>query len=457
MTSSPVSQDFLDQLLAVAGQERVILDPEEQRRYLYDRNFTLYSALLADVFAERRADAIVRPATRAMLADIVHLAVRARVPLTARGAGLTTWGQSLPLAGGVLLDIRDLDRVLEVTPEAITVEPGVVLAAAEAAARARGRELRVLPSNYPVSTAAGFVAGGSAGLGSIRYGFLWDGNVSAAEILTAEDPPRLLTLTGSDANLVTHAYGTTGVITRLTFPLAPARDWSEACATFVSFDAAARFAYDLSKDSTFTLRLCALQQAPIPSFFQPVKDLFTSEQSAVLLMLEEGDIGRATDLARSFGGTFFRWPSRPSISQFAFNHSILWSRKRHPQASWVQLVFSEGRLFEQLSELSARFGEKMLQHVEFVRRPNGSISPFDRSVILDPDPEETRAIIAFCRELGVHVINPHSYVLEEIGMTSLAVDVERTRNLKARVDPWSLLNPGKFGGTFYESAVSKAR
>jgi len=457
MRSSPVTQAFLDELLAIAGRERVILDPEEQRRYLFDRNFTLYSVLLADVFAERRADAVVRPATRAMLTDIVRLAVSARVPLTARGAGLTTYGQSLPLAGGVLLDIRDLDRVLDVTPDAVTVEPGVILAAAEAAAHAQERELRVLPSNYPVSTAAGFVAGGSAGLGSIRHGFLWDGNVAAAEILTAEDPPRFLTLTGSDANLVIHAYGTTGVITRLTFPLAPARAWSEACATFLSFEAAARCAYHLATDTTFALRLCALQQAPIPSFFQPVRGLFTPEQSAVLLMLEERDVSRAAEIAQSFGGALFRWPSRPSISQFAFNHSVLWSRKRHPQASWVQLVFSEERLFEQLSELSARFGGKMFQHVEFVRRPDGSISPFNRSVILDPEPEETRTIIAFCRDLGVHVINPHSYVLEEIGMTALAVDVERARAFKARVDPWSLLNPGKFGGTFYENATTKAR
>lgn len=440
---------FVQALVDLVGPERVILDPQEQRRHLFDRNFTLYSALLTDAFADRHVDAIARPATVDELRGITALAVRYRVPITVRGAGLTTYGQSLPLEGGLLIDIRDLDRVLEITDGGVTVEPGATLAAAEAAARARGRELRLFPSNLHVATAAGYVAGGSAGIGSVRHGFLWDGNVLGVEALTAEDPPRPVRLIGPDVNLVIHAYGVTGVITRLTFPVEPARAWRDACVTFDSFDDAARFAYRLAAEATVSLRLCSLQQAPIPRFFLPVQHLFPAGSSAVLLMVEDGHADQLAQLAGEAGGQLRWWPEKPSITQFVFNHSVLWARKRHPNASWVQLVFSEEGLFEQLAALTSRFGHTMFQHVEMVRRPDGSITPFGRSVILDPDLATTARIMEACRGLGIHVINPHSYVLEEIGMSRMAADPAAVAAFKAQVDPLDLLNRGKIGRAFY--------
>ena len=78
-----------------------------------------------------------------------------------------------------------------------------------------------------MATAGGFVAGGSAGVGSLMWGVLKDrGNVVGARLVTMEENPRVLELAGDDVIPAIHAYGTNGVITEVSLPSAPA--WSVA-------------------------------------------------------------------------------------------------------------------------------------------------------------------------------------------------------------------------------------
>ncbi|HEY8491869.1 MAG TPA: FAD-binding oxidoreductase [Dehalococcoidia bacterium] len=443
-------RDLLATLTSILGPERVVTDPEAQRRHLYDRDFALYSPLLATALAGLDVAVVVRPAGVEELTAVVAAAVDHRVPITVRGAGTGNYGQSLPLEGGLLIDTRGMDRVLEVTEEEVTVEAGAVLSRAEAAARRQGREIRVLPSTYRVSTAAGYVAGGSGGLGSITYGRLWDDNVRWVELLTAEDPPQLLRLDGPDARAAIHTYGVVGIITRAALALAPARPWREAVATFDRFETAARFAIAVASDPAIPKRLCSLQEAPIPTFFDPVKHLFTDRDAAVLLMVDAGGLERTEELAARFGGTLRPWPERPPISQFPFSHTILWSKKHDPASSWLQLRFAPDRFFEQVDAMRDRFGPVILQHVELIAGPAGV--EFDGiSVVRDAAPPVVDAIIRYCEAIGVQVLNPHSYVVEEGGMVT---DLAQVLALKRRTDPYGLLNPGKIGRTFYQKQIA---
>jgi len=442
---------FQRRLVEEFGAERVIVDPAAQRRYLEDRSFALYSALVAEAFANPQADAIFRPASTGELKRAVEIAVEHRRPITVRGAGTGNYGQSLPLSGGMIIDIRALNRVIAVNDATITVEAGAVLADAERAAREKGREMRLLPSTYHVATASGFVAGGSGGIGSASWGRLWNGNVLAVDMLTATVPSHPVRLEGDAVNLALHTYGVVGVITRVTFPLAPARDWVEAAVEFGSFEAATRFAWELCADAEITLRLCSLQQAPIPSWFEPVKAMFPPDASAVLLMHESGSTGRVRRLAESAGGAYVPWPTKPSISQFPFSHTILWIKRRHPDYSWLQYRFDPGAFFEQLRAMEERFGSLILHHVEFMR-VNGTVCPDGISALASSDPKEVDQVIRFLESIGVEVLNPHSYVVEEGGMVE---EIERVLELKARTDPFGLLNPGKIGRRFYDERLAQ--
>src|SRR5439155_1399819 len=263
-------------LIGVVGERHVLVEPAAQQGFL--RDFSWYSPVLADAFVDTRIDAVVQPATLAELAELVALGVRHRAPMTVRGAGTGNYGQSVPLYGGILIDMRRLNRSVSLGEVSVEVEAGAVWEDVEVAARSVGRELRIMPTTYHVATVAGFLAGGSGGLGAVTYGRTWDNhNFASVELLSAEDPPRTLRLEGDDLRNVLHTYGTVGIVTRLRLPLVAAHSWQGWYATFESFDACYELGWELSDDEAVRKRLVSVHEAPIPSMFEPVKRLFTSD------------------------------------------------------------------------------------------------------------------------------------------------------------------------------------
>jgi FAD/FMN-containing dehydrogenase len=349
--------------------------------------------------------------------------------------------------------MRRLSRIKSIDDDTIEVEAGAVWEDVEAAARKRGRELRIMPTTYHVATVAGFLAGGSSGLGAVTYGRTWDNNFTSVELLTAEDPPRTLGLEGDDLRFVLHTYGTVGIVTRLRVPLIAAHAWQGWYATFDSFDACYEFGWDISDEASVAKRLVSVHEAPIPSMFEPVRRLFTPDDAAALLVLDEGSVEAARQIAGRYGGTLKQWPAKPLISEFPFAHTVLWTKKRDPGSTWLQTRFKNDRstALDQVHLLQARFGGTLVNHIEFVRTAEG-LNPSGLPALFTSDPREIDAVIAYCAEIGVHVANPHSYVVKEGGMVK---DIASIVAFKQRTDPFGLLNPGKLDGTFYTAAVGR--
>jgi FAD/FMN-containing dehydrogenase len=443
--------EWLGELTEALGAQHVLVEPAAQQRFL--RDFSWYSPVLADAFTDTRIDAVVQPGTLEELERVVAIGVHNRVPITVRGAGTGNYGQSVPLFGGVLIDMRRLNRIEAIEDDAIEVEAGTVWEDVEVAARERGRELRIMPTTYHVATAAGFLAGGSSGLGAVTYGRTWDNNFTSVELLTAQDPPRTLRLAGDDLRFVLHTYGTVGIVTRLRMPLVPAHVWQGWYATFDRFDDCYEFGWEISDDPSIEKRLVSVHEAPIPSMFEPVRRLFTSEQAAALLVLDEGSVERVRDTATRFGGALQRWPAKPLITEFPFAHTVLWTKKRDPGSTWLQTRFTSDRriALEQVHLLQTSFGGTVVNHIEFVRTPEG-LNPSGLPALFTSDPRQIDAVIAYCGEIGVHVANPHSYVVKEGGMVK---DIASIVAFKERTDPFGLLNPGKLDGSFYSAAVNR--
>ena len=169
-------------------------------------------------------------------ADVIRVAAacfRHRVPITARGGGTGNYGQAVPLQGGVVLDMTALDTIEWQRPGMLRVGPGRKLIDIDRETRPEGWELRMHPSTKRSATIGGFVAGGSGGVGSVTWGGLREpGNVAAARIVTMEAEPRIIELREAEAQAVNHAYGTTGLITALEMPLAPAWQWIDMIVAF---------------------------------------------------------------------------------------------------------------------------------------------------------------------------------------------------------------------------------
>src|SRR5690606_1212373 len=108
-------------------------------------------------------------------------------------------------------------------------------------------------------------AGGSGGVGSTRWGGLRDfGNVIRLRVVTMEEEPRVLELTGADLHKVTHAYGTNGIISEVEIPLTAAYDWVDVIVAFDDFMASVEFANALGRQDGILLKLNTVVAAPAP-------------------------------------------------------------------------------------------------------------------------------------------------------------------------------------------------
>lgn len=472
--SRPDRTRLLSALAAQLGSAAVVTDRAAVVRALKDNSWL--SPILSEHFTQRRADddsggggivadAVVIPADIAQLRAIISLAVQHDCPMTLRGGGTTNFGQSLPLHGGIVIDIRQLNRILEIGDTSATAESGALQGDVDKAARAQGREMTILPTTAASATLAGWVAGGHLGLGGATYGTTWDGNVLGVKLLTAEVEPREIVLTGADVYPVLRTYGATGVLTEVTVPLVPARRWLEAVVVFDNFTLAASFVRELTYRTEIAQRSVSAQEEPLGAAFTPIKHLFADGQSVTPVIIDAAYEPDCRQVAAVCGGTFHVWQVTGEGTAFplgfmSYGHRMLWIKKIAPDAAFLNCYFLPDQVFDQLHALKERFGDDVWMEMKYNRSaflrelrglPAGDgFLPATLLTIVPGNRAFVETVMAFCDTIGVTYQNPHTFSIEESGVFP---DVERIVKFARDVDPKGLLNPGKLGGTFFQTGA----
>jgi len=252
------------------------------------RDFFWYSPLLKKWLDHVSADFVVCPASEAEVIEILKTCYAHDVPVTVRGAGTGNYGQSMPLAGGCVIHMKNFARVKEIHPGRVIAEPGCIIRDLDRETKARsGQELRMTPSTAATATIGGFIGGGSGGVGSVTWGALRDlGNIIRVRVITMEAAPGFLEFRGAELARVSPAYGPTGIITEVEMPLAPAYDWIDLFVGFKDFPEAARYACDLANEDGILIKLASVYEAPMAhEYFQRVKPHVTPEDTLVGLMV----------------------------------------------------------------------------------------------------------------------------------------------------------------------------
>jgi alkyldihydroxyacetonephosphate synthase len=173
---------------------------------------------------------VARPGTAAEVAAVLAACNEARVPVTPTAGRSGVCGGSVPVLGGVALDLCGLSGVVDVDAASrlVTVLPGTNGAAFEAELRSdHGLTLGHRPQSIAISTVGGWLACRSAGQLSTRYGKVED-MVVGLEVALADGrlvrtggrAPR--SATGPDlTQLFVGSEGTLGVITEAVLRAAP--------------------------------------------------------------------------------------------------------------------------------------------------------------------------------------------------------------------------------------------
>ncbi|MBE9065887.1 FAD-binding oxidoreductase [Leptolyngbya cf. ectocarpi LEGE 11479] len=441
-------------ILPLLNNLDLVQDPNQVAKL--SKDYYYFSPVLKAKLEDKVADLVVRPTTEAEILQVAKACVVTKTPLTVRGAGTGNYGQCIPLAGGLIMDLSNLNQVKWVKPGQACVEAGARLAAIDKVTRQQGWEIRMAPSTYRTATIGGFIGGGSGGIGSITYGQLADrGNLSAVRVVTMEDEPRILELRGDEVQKVNHAYGTNGIITELEIPLGPAYPWAEAIVTFDDFMEASRFGYTLGEADGIIKKLISIHAWPIPSYFGALQASLPEGKTAVLVMIAESSLESFGELIKEFGGTVTYQKTAEeakkgaALAEFTWNHTTLHARNVDPSLTYLQTLFPYDTDLKLVEHLYQHFGDEVLMHLEFFR-VHGQVCPAALQLVRYTTEDRLNEIIRYHETQGAFIANPHTYILEDGGRK----EINQTQvNFKAQVDPYGLLNPGKMRGWLERSAT----
>lgn len=430
------------EMLDLLGESKVLLDRESRDKL--SKDYFWYSPVLDRQLKEKVADGIVVPQSEEEAASALAFAYKHKLPVTVRGAGTGNYGQAVPLFGGIVLDLSKLDRVVEVGDEYVRVQCGVRMGALEKQLRELGRELRIYPSTFMKATVGGFVCGGSGGIGSITWGNLWDGNVLEIAVMTMEETPRRLVISGPDLLNYIHNYGTNGIVTELKIPISARHDWMQSVVQFDRFEDAMLFAESVSKDDAIRKRLVCPVEWPIPSYFLPILKHLEDGAAAVLLETVDGTLEALQAWAEKHNGRVghvigaAQYRKTIGLSDFSWNHTTLWGLKTDPTLTYLQAGFSPVLFMDQIKLIKDQFGDEVLLHFEWARN-GGVVTPNSLPIIRFTTEERLYEIIRFFEDNGVKVFDPHTWVLNDGGRGEVGGMSKRKREN----DPLGLLNPGK--------------
>jgi FAD/FMN-containing dehydrogenase len=339
-----------------------------------------------------------------------------------------------------------MTQILHLAPGIARVEPGVKMAALDKKSREIGWELRMAPSTYRSATIGGFIGGGSVGMGSVNYGQISErGNVRSLRLVTLEDSPRLVQLSGDEVQAVIHAYGTNGIITELEVALAPSYPWVEIIAIFDDFLQAAKFGQALGDSAGIVKKLISIHAWPIPSYFIPLHDYLPQGKSAAFLMVSEYDLAALQDLITEYQGkvTYQKNETEASkgtsLLEFTWNHTTLHARSIDPKLTYLQTFYFD---LDKVEHFYHYFGQEIMIHLEFLKFA-GRVIPAGLQLFPFTTEERLQEIITYHEDNGAGIANPHTYLIEDGGAK---VTDPRQLALKEQVDPYGLLNPLKMRG-----------
>lgn len=132
------------------------------------------------------AAALVFPLSTEEVSGILGYAHANRIPVTPRGAGTNLVGSTIPLQGGIILDLSRMNRILELDRDTMTatVEPGVLLQDFQAYVEERGFFYPPDPGEK-ASSIGGNISTNAGGMRAVKYGVTRD-YVRGLEVVLAD-------------------------------------------------------------------------------------------------------------------------------------------------------------------------------------------------------------------------------------------------------------------------------
>ncbi len=296
--------------------------------------------------ANEPPDAVVFPQSTADVQEIVRICAARGVPIVPFGTGTSLEGQVNAPRGGVSIDLRDMNRVLDVNAEDLdcVVEPGVTR-------KQLNEHLRDQGVFFPLDPGADASLGGMAatrasGTNAVRYGTMKDcvlalkAVLANGEVLTTARRAKKSSAGYDLTRLLIGSEGTLGVITELTLRLSgiPEAIAGGVC-PFPSLEAACNAVIATIQIGLPVARIELLDEVQVKACnaysrlaLREVPMLFVEFHGTEAAVAEQSE--RFGQIAAEFGGGPFEWTAR------AEDRTRLW-QARH-DAYWAAVALRPG-------------------------------------------------------------------------------------------------------------------
>ena len=219
MIFNPVTQEVIDHLKIIVGEQFVYTDQENIFKYSKDETEDL--SFFPDV--------VLKPTSTEEVSAILKFCNENCLAVTPRGGGTGLSGGALPIHGGVVLSLEKLNKILEIDERNLqaTVEPGVITEVFMNAVAEKGLLYPVDPSSKGSCFIGGYMAHGSGGPRVVKYGTIRE-YVLNFEVVLANGE---IIWTGANTlkyasgynltQLMIGSEGTLGIITKIVLKLIP--------------------------------------------------------------------------------------------------------------------------------------------------------------------------------------------------------------------------------------------
>lgn len=465
----PVPQAALDAWMAILGPERFFTDRDSRDDYAeQDPAATYYPS-------PPSPQAVAQPSSTEEVVRVLQVAHEHKIPVVTYGGGTSLEGAALFSHGGLCLDLRNLDQVLQVHEEdaEVTLQAAVGWQGLNESLGPKGLMLGVDPG--PGALVGGMVATNCSGPHAFRWGMMRQSVVNVTAVLadgtvikTRQRPRK--TSAGYDlTGLLTGSEGTLAVITEATLRLQRVPPVIEVARVgFPSVSDAFGAVREIKRAGLGGLMCCELLSA------HTVKcvNLFsgTSFPEEPMLLLKFGASSSVTveeDIraARAFCAKHTK--ANFEFSQNEEERDRIWQARK--SAGWAVPAYNPNMKYsvtdsavpmsrggEYIDRLEVEFASSWLQKAAgplgiIAHIGDGNVHcvfPFDKD-----DPAQVKEakrlnsrVVKIALEMegtctGEHGvgINKRPYLLDELGPATVGT----MWSIKRALDPHGILNPGK--------------